>query len=136
MTMYLKGSLTRDFSTSGFFASQFPTDPWVSYRGHFKFFSQILGDIHNVMFITGYNNTDNKLSIGVNDISDKVSPVSLLLTINLSRESLTLAITPCNTGDNISPITTTLAIHFLRCRWQQRWDNCYNNSLPTPQSKH
>ncbi len=39
--------------------------------GPFQIFSKILEDILEWMFITGVNDTDDKLFTGVNDTSDK-----------------------------------------------------------------
>jgi hypothetical protein len=74
-TMYLKGSPTQDFFRPQVFSrnsfSQFAEYPIEAISN----FDKILGDIRNFMFITGYSDTGNKLSTGVNDTSDKVSPV-------------------------------------------------------------
>jgi hypothetical protein len=47
------------------------------------------------MFITGVNDTGDYLFTGVNNASEKLLPVMLLLAINGSPVSLTRAITPC-----------------------------------------
>ena len=68
--------------------------------GPFRIFSKIRGDICELMFITGVNDTAEKLFSGVNDTSEKFipgvlvtdfqwSPVSLILGINLSLTPVT-----------------------------------------------
>ncbi len=68
---YVKGSLTRDFRLQGFLhESVSPRPPSIPLEP-FWIFSTIRGDIRELMFITGVNNTGDKLLSGVNDTGKK-----------------------------------------------------------------
>ncbi len=68
LSLYFKGSLTRGFRLQAFFMNQCPPGPQVE---PFWIFSKIRGDIRELMFITGVNNTGDKLFSGVNDTGEK-----------------------------------------------------------------
>ena len=51
--------------------NQCPPGPQVFHWSYFEFFSKICGDISELMFITGVNDTGDKLFSGVNDTSEK-----------------------------------------------------------------
>ncbi len=59
------------FSTSGFFLELLSPGPLSIYTGPFWIFSKIRGDIRKWMFITGVNDTGDKLFTGVNDTGNK-----------------------------------------------------------------
>ena len=61
----LKGSLTRDFR------AQVSPRPISIPLGPFWIFSKIRGDIRELMFIAGVNDTGEKLFSGVNDTGEK-----------------------------------------------------------------
>jgi hypothetical protein len=63
-----KGSLTRDFRLQVFFMKQCPPGPQVFHWSLFEMFSKIRGDIRELMFITGVNDTSEKF---INDTADK-----------------------------------------------------------------
>jgi hypothetical protein len=69
--LILKGSLTQDFRLQVFFMNQCPPGPQVFHWCLFEFFSKILGDICEFMFITGVKDTGDKLFSGVNDTGKK-----------------------------------------------------------------
>jgi hypothetical protein len=50
---------------------QCPPGPQVFHWSHFVFFLKIRGDIRELLFITGVNDTGNKLFSGVNDTGEK-----------------------------------------------------------------
>ena len=70
-TACFKGSLTRDFRLQVFFINQCTPGPQVFHWSLFEFFSKIRGDIRELMFIAGVNDTAVKLFTGVNDAADK-----------------------------------------------------------------
>jgi hypothetical protein len=51
--------------------NQCPPGPQVFRWGRFEFFSKIRGDIRELMFITGANDTGENLFSGVNDTGEK-----------------------------------------------------------------
>jgi hypothetical protein len=53
--------------------------------GPFQIFTQIRGDTRKFVFIASVVDTGDELFTGVNDASDKLSPVSLLPAINYRR---------------------------------------------------
>jgi hypothetical protein len=61
-----KGRVSQEIS-GFFFINQCPPGPGVFHWGRFEFFSKILGDIRESIFITGVNDTGDKLFTGVND---------------------------------------------------------------------
>jgi hypothetical protein len=67
----LKGSLTRYFRLQVFFMNQCPPGPQVFHWSLFEIFAEICGDFRELMFITGVNDTGDKLFSGVNDTSKK-----------------------------------------------------------------
>ncbi len=74
------------FLTKGFFMDQFPRAPEYIPSGIYHIFTRICIEIHNFVFIVGFNITGNKLFAGVNDKGgDKLSPVSLLPERNYCR---------------------------------------------------
>ncbi len=58
--LLVKGSLTRDFRLQVFFHKSVSLGPLSIPLGPFKFFSKILGDIREWMFISGVNDTGEK----------------------------------------------------------------------------
>ncbi len=88
--------------------------------GPFQIFSKIREDILEWMFITGLNDTGNKLFTGVNDTGDKFvtdfqwSQVSLIPAINLSPVTTTpaiyLSLVTMTPAINLLPVTTTSVI--------------------------
>jgi hypothetical protein len=83
---FLIGSLTCDFQPQGFFMNQCPP--------------KIRGDIRELVFITGVNDTSDKLFSGVNDNSEKFVKI---LSQNFSFFSL-VSFTPLiNIHLRISP---------------------------------
>jgi hypothetical protein len=51
--------------------NQCPPGPQVFHWGRFEFFRKFARDIREVMFITGVNDTGEKLFSGVNDTGEK-----------------------------------------------------------------
>jgi hypothetical protein len=51
--------------------NQCPQGPQVFHWSLFEFFAKIRGDIRELMFITGVNDTGDKLFSGVNDTGEK-----------------------------------------------------------------
>ncbi len=99
----LKGSLTRDFRSQFFSHDSVPPRPASSPLGPFWIFSKIRGDIRELIFIIGVNDTGEKLVSGVNDTGDKFI---------------------IDTGDQLSAVTTTPAINLspvTRTRTPWRW---------------
>ncbi len=66
----VKGSLTRDFRSQFFFHESVSSRPPSIPVGPFWIFSKIRGDVRELMFITGVNDTGEKLFSGVNDTGD------------------------------------------------------------------
>ncbi len=60
------------FSTSGFFHESVTPGPMSTPLGLFRIFSKIREDILEWMFITGVNDTGDKLFTGVKNTGDKV----------------------------------------------------------------
>ncbi len=101
------------FMISGFFVNQSPLAPEYRIGVIFFLFTEIFSTFC-LLFITGVNDTGNKLFTCVRKIADKLSQVSLLPVINLLPVS--------NTSDcilswilndrqcNFLPTTVTLAI--------------------------
>ena len=67
----LKGVWHEIFATSGFFHESVSPRPPSLPLGPFWIFSKIRGDIRELLFITGVNDTGNKLFSGVNDTGKK-----------------------------------------------------------------
>ncbi len=59
------------FSSSGFFHESVSPRPTSIPLGPFWIFSKIRGDIRELMFIAGVNDTGEKLFSGVNDTGEK-----------------------------------------------------------------
>jgi len=55
--LYFKGSLTRDFSSSGFFHESVSPWPLSILLGPYRIFTKIRADIRNFVFIAGVNDT-------------------------------------------------------------------------------
>jgi hypothetical protein len=68
MPVVLKGSLTRDFRLQVFFVNQCPPGPQVFHWSHLEFFRKFAREL---LFITGVNDTGNKLFSSVNDTGAK-----------------------------------------------------------------
>jgi hypothetical protein len=88
--MTIKESLIRDF-----FVNQFPLAPEYPIGVIFFFLFTEIFSTFCLLFITGVNDTGNKLFTCVRNIADKLSQVSLLPVINLLPVSITPAIAPC-----------------------------------------
>ncbi len=69
--LFLKGSLTRDFRLQVFFHESVSLRPPSIPLEPFWILSKIRGDIRELLFITGDNDTCNKLFSGVNDTGEK-----------------------------------------------------------------
>ncbi len=68
---HIKGSLTRDFRSQFFFHESVSLGPLSIPLGPFQIFSKIRRDNREWMFISGVNDTGDKLFGGVNDTGDK-----------------------------------------------------------------
>ncbi len=68
--MVLKDSHTR-FSTSNFFMTQCPPGPQVFHWSLIEFLAKIHTRIRELMFITGVNDTGDKLFSGVHDTGEQ-----------------------------------------------------------------
>ncbi len=66
----VKGSLTQDFWLQVFFHKSVSPGPLSIPLGPFKIFLKIRGDIRELLFITGVNDTGEKFISGVIDTSD------------------------------------------------------------------
>ncbi len=110
----LKGSLTRDFRLQFFSRTSFPLAPSV--LGPFWIFTKIREDICNFVFITS-----SKLFTSVNNTDDSIlSPLSFYQRLSLvpgffvdfMKPLINLSPVTSNndTGENLSPATTTLVI--------------------------
>ncbi|MFO0001890.1 MAG: hypothetical protein ACK559_12245, partial [bacterium] len=64
-----------DFLLQVFFMNQCPPGPQVFHWSHIEFFRKICGDIRELLFITGVNDTGNKLFSGVNNTGEKIFAV-------------------------------------------------------------
>ncbi len=88
--------------------NQCPPGPQVFHWGCYEF-KKILGDIRELMFITGVNNTGEKLFSGVNDTGKKISPChgfSVITGVIDTGDKFII-----DTGDQLSAVTTTPAIN-------------------------
>jgi hypothetical protein len=56
--------------------NQCPPGPQVFHWNHFEFFAKIRGDIRELLFIIGVNNTGNKLFSSVNDTKKNAGVVN------------------------------------------------------------
>jgi hypothetical protein len=75
-TTQIKGSLIRDFQLQVVVHESVSPGPLSVPEGSLQIFTKIHGDIRNLVFIAGVNNTGDKLFIGVNDTRDKLLLVS------------------------------------------------------------
>jgi hypothetical protein len=110
------GNLTRDFRSQFFFMNQCPSGPQVFHWDRFEL-SKIRGDIRELMFITGANDTSEKLFSGVNDTGEKFIAgvisschgLSVIAGVVDTGDKFIV-----DTGDQLSAVTTTPAIIYRR----------------------
>jgi hypothetical protein len=76
--------IRRDFRFQVFFIYQFPPAPEYPSRP-FLIFTKVCVDIHNFVFIASVIDTADKLFTGVNDTSEKLSPVLLVPALNYCK---------------------------------------------------
>ncbi len=97
-----------------------PRPPSIHWS-HFEVFRKN-GDIRELLFITGVNNTCNKLFSGVNDTGKKF--IAGVVDTGDNDTGNNFVAGDNDTGEQLSPVTTTPAINLLpvtRTRMSWRW---------------